>query len=68
MNITKSQMAGNVYNRTDADTWMTVPTFAQTRKSSFLDASSLEKYDKNFLEGWDREEAEIDFKDLYKKH
>lgn len=60
-------MVGNVYNRTDADTWMTVPTFVQTKKSSFLDASSLEKYNKNFLEGWDKEEAKIDFKDLYNK-
>lgn len=68
MNEMKSQMAGNVYSRTDSETWMTVPTFARIRKSSFLDVSSLEKYDKDFLDDIDTEWDEVlNLKDLYTK-
>lgn len=33
-----------------------------------LEVNSFGKYSMKFFEGWDKEEAELDFKELYKRH
>lgn len=66
MKLLESQMSENAYNKTDAETWMTAPRFEQTRKSSFLDVSSLVLYNEGFLDGLETEEDKpIDINNLY---
>lgn len=67
MNIPESQMSGNVYNKTDADTWMTAPKLSQTKRTSFIDAQNLVLYDEKFLDGLEEEECKpVDIDNLYK--
>ena len=66
MKLLNSQMSGNAYNKADADTWMTAPKFAQTRKSSFLDVNSLTLYNEGFLKDTEtNKDKPINIDELY---
>ena len=45
MKLDDLRMTGNVYNKVDADTWMTVPRLADTPVTSFLDVNKLVMFD-----------------------
>ena len=66
MNISKSQMQENVYNKTDADTWLLNPRLEDVKKTSFLDVTSLERYNPSFLNGLENEK-ELNLSELYTK-
>lgn len=50
MKLSDLRMTGNVYNRGDADTWMTIPHFSEIPQTSYLDVSRSVLFDTKLIE------------------
>lgn len=66
MKLNDLRMTGNVYNRVDADTWMTVPRLADTPVTSFLDVNKLVLFDPALTE-MDEENYTADLLEFFRR-
>lgn len=66
MNIFESKMTGNVYNKTDAETWRIIPRFSEAKKTSYLDVNGLVLIDPKILTDEEvKEPQNIDINELF---
>lgn len=50
MKLSDLRMTGNIYNRGDADTWMTIPHFSEIPQTSYLDVGRSVLFDAKLVE------------------
>ncbi len=65
--LSQLRMTGNVYNRGDADNWMTIPHFSEVRRTSYYDGDNVVLFDKKLVEDLDAEKQQIDLVSFFKQ-
>lgn len=67
MGLTDLRTAGNVYNKGDAENWMTTPHFSEILSTSYLDVDNVVLFNEELVRDDDAKNKRIDFVDLFKK-
>ena len=65
MKLNDLRMTGNVYNKIDADTWMTAPRLADTPVTSYLDINDLVLFDPKLTAVDEEDDQAVDLLDFF---
>lgn len=67
MEINNTRMAKNLYNKVDAEKWMTIPKLSEISRTSFYDVDNLVLFDKELLDSAETEDTEIDLAEMFEE-
>ena len=65
--LSQLRMTGNVYNRGDADKWIVLPHFSESKCTSYYDGDQVVLLHKKLVEDLEAENEQIDLVGFFKQ-